>query len=93
MPDGGMLEIPQFQVNSESGGTRKVPPNQAPYQSFPGLEKRGCSPAPLLTLVLGNALHVFYIGACLRQDVMKIISDADEREALFQKLAHPRGAE
>ena len=57
------------------------------------LEQRRRSTLPGFAFFLGNVLHVVHVGAGLRQDVMQIVADADERETLLQELAHARGAE
>src|SRR6266436_8885589 len=58
-----------------------------------GLEQR-CRPSlPGLSFFFGDVFHVAYVGACLGQDVMQVVADADEGESLFEELAHASGAE
>src|SRR5262245_55472762 len=52
------------------------------------LEQRCCSSGPTgLALVLRNLFHVVHVCTGLRQDVMQIVSNADEAKSLLEELA------
>src|SRR3954469_13785826 len=46
-----------------------------------------------LALFFGDRFYRFHVLAGLRQNVVQIVAQADQREALFQELAHAAGAE
>ena len=62
--------------------------------SLSKLEQRCRTARPAeFALFLRNLLHVVYMGSGLRQDVMEIVSDADERETLLEEFTNAAGAE
>jgi hypothetical protein len=48
---------------------------------------------PGLPFFSRDLLHVAYVGAGLRQDMVQVVTDADERETLLEEFAYARGAE
>ena len=46
-----------------------------------------------LPFFLRTGFHVLHVGTGLRQDVVQIVTDADEREAFFQEFADAGGSE
>src|SRR6266849_1302295 len=57
------------------------------------LEERGWTALPVLVFFFRDIFHVVDIGAGLHQDVVQVVPDADEGEALLQELANARCAE
>ena len=57
------------------------------------LEQSGRTARPDFALRFGDALDVVDVGSGLRQDMVQIIADADEGEALVEKLSDTSGAE
>src|SRR5262245_47744970 len=59
---------------------------------LPLKERRG-SARPVVLLVFADLLHVVHVSAGLREYVMQVVANADEREPLVEELAHAGGAE
>src|SRR5215831_4116998 len=57
------------------------------------LEQGRGPPCPVLALRLCDLFYVLHISSCLRQHVVQIVANADERESLVQKLADAGSAE
>jgi len=56
-------------------------------------EEGGGAAGPALPLCFGDVLDVFYVRSSLREDVVKIVADADEGEAFVEKFADAGGSE
>ena len=57
------------------------------------LKQRRGSALPAFSFFLGDFFHVTYVGASLGQDMVKVVSDADEGETFFQEFAYAAGTE
>lgn len=64
--------------------THKVPANISEGRRRTALEERGWTPLP----VRHDLLQCSDVSPCLCQDVMQIVADTDQTEALFAELCH-----
>src|ERR1700728_4580618 len=65
------------------GTKSKTPLNQSGRPTLPGN----------LALLLRNRFHILHIGAGLREHMVEIVAEADERESLVEEFADARGSE
>src|SRR5690349_17753262 len=56
-------------------------------------EKVSGTACPASSFFLGDPFQRAYVRARLRQDVMKVVADADETEPFLEELADARGTE
>src|SRR5262245_47753376 len=57
------------------------------------LQQRSRPPPPAFSFRFCDRFQVFDMGARLRQDVVQVVSDADEREPFLEKLSDTRRSE